>query len=58
MTKRKIEEVERKFSQIDEDEDFARKLQAELNVDEDDDDDDDVVVLSTTTTVERTERVV
>ena len=31
MTKRKIEEVERKFSQLEEDAEFARKLQAELN---------------------------
>ena len=61
MTERKLEEVERKFSQLEEDEEFARKLQTELNGDEDSD--DDVVVLrttrTTTTTMESTtERVV
>ena len=65
LTKRKIEEVERKFSQLEEDEELARKLQAELNSednnDDNDDDDDDVVVLRTTrtTTIEkRTETVI
>ena len=55
MTKRKIEEVERKFTQLEEDEELARKLQAE-----EEDDDDDVVVLHTTrtTTTIKTERVV
>ena len=59
LTKRKLEEVEKKFSQLEEDEELARKLQAA----EEDSDDDDVVVLrttrTTTTTVEkRTEEVV
>ena len=47
MTKRKLQEVERKFSQIEEDEEFARKLQSEFNAE--DSDDDDVVVVHTTT---------
>ena len=47
MSKRKLEEVEKKFSQIEEDEEFARKLQSEINAE---DSDDDVVVVRTTTT--------
>ena len=47
MSKRKLEEVEKKFSQIEEDEEFARKLQSEINAEESD---DDVVVVRTTTT--------
>ena len=61
MTKRKIEEVENKFSQLKEDEEFTKKIQSELNA-QDKDKEDDVVVLHTTrttTTIEkRTERVV
>ena len=57
MTKRKLEEVEKKFYQLDEE--LARKLQAA----EEDDDDDDVVVLRTTRTTttnieKRTETVI
>jgi len=48
MTKQKVEEVEKKFSQLEEHEQLARKLQA---AEEDNNaDDDDVVVLRTTTT--------
>ena len=54
LTKRKIEEVERKFSQLEEDEELARKLHAELNNEDSNDDDDDVVVLRTTRTTTTT----
>ena len=54
LTKRKIEEVERKFSQLEEDEELARKLHAELNSEDNNDDDDDVVVLRTTRTTTTT----
>ena len=57
MSKRKLEEVEKKFSQIEEDEEFARKLQSEINAE---DSDDDVVVVTTTrrTIKSTTERIV
>ena len=45
MTKRNIEEVERKVPQIEEDKELARTLQSE--------EEDDVVVLRTTTTRKR-----
>ena len=57
MTSKKIEEVEAKFAQLDEDEVFARNLQAQLNGEEyfnsdvetvnGDNDDEDVVVIET-----------
>ena len=50
MTKKKIEEVEAKFSQLDQDEEFARKIHAELNGEENVvslSDDDDVVIIET-----------
>ena len=51
MTKKKIEEIEAKFSQLDEDEEFARNLQAQINGEIDvgtrSENDDDVVFIET-----------
>ena len=51
MTKKKIEEIEAKFSQLDKDKEFARNLQAQIDGDIDigtcSENDDDVVFIET-----------